>query len=837
MLSGPVCGDAEQTSPARLPTNYVMHVGATHLADLSSSLKAFWELESLGIKQEEPSVHDNFKGTIMFKNGRYEVSLPWKSTTTRLPSNRDLAGRRLDGLLKRLYHHPEVLQEYHAVMQEQLRQGIIEKVDETLQNTGNIVHYIPHHAIIRQDKQTTKLRIVYDASARGSGPSLNDCLHSGPKFDQSILDIVMRFRAYKVAVVADVEKAFLMVSVCEEDRDALRFLWVKDIEKTPPAPVVMRFTRVVFGVSASSFLLNATIQHHLEKYQNKYPNLVNTLLRSIYVDDVTYGADGESEAYQLYTLSKKIFTEGGFNLRKFVTSSPSLRQRIATDEQISDQNQPTFGTSSSVSEEDMTYTSGLLEGSGPGGQKVLGVSWNPVSDVLEFDIRTLAQSLQTMKPTKRNIIGFASRFYDPLGFLSPVIITLKVFFQELCKAKLEWDDPLPSELLHKWKHVVTRFHGTVISVPRYYFHSIDGSRACVLCGFCDASMAAYAAVVYLCVGLEQAHFVASKTRVSPLSQQTIPRLELLSCVLLARLITHVLAALETIIKVTLGSCFTDSKVALFWIRGEGKAWKPFVHNRVKEIRGLVPASHWFHCPGKENPADIPSRGVSPKELELSLLWRHGPDWLPRILSGERGEEVTMPEEYVVEMVKYQNITHSLMLSTRCHGIGNLIACERFSKLQKLLRVTVYVKKFVLRFKSFTKDNSSLVDWTVNAADIDQAELDWIIDCQTSLTKEAKFELGKNQLQLFLDHQKVWRCGGRLTKADIPYSKKHPFLLCKQHHFAILITEQAHVRTGHSGVKDTLTEVRSKYWFVRGRQFVRKIVYRCVKCRKLEGPQY
>ena len=173
VLSVPVCGTTEQTSPARFPTSYVMHVNATHLSDslphLSSQLKAFWELESLGIKQEE-SVHGNFKKTIMFKNGRYEVNLPWKSTHIRLPSNRDLAGWRLNGLLKRLSHHPEVLQEYHTVMQEQLQQGIIGKVDETQQNTGRIVHYLPHHAVIRQDKQTTKLRIVYDASTRGMAP-------------------------------------------------------------------------------------------------------------------------------------------------------------------------------------------------------------------------------------------------------------------------------------------------------------------------------------------------------------------------------------------------------------------------------------------------------------------------------------------------------------------------------------------------------------------------------------------------------------------------------------------------------------------------------------------
>ena len=331
--------------------------------------------------------------------------------------------------------------------------------------------------------------------------------------------------------------------------------------------------------------------------------------------------------------------------------------------------------------------------------------------------------------------------------------------------------------------------------------------------------------------------MTSKTRVAPLTQQTIPRLELLSSLLLARLMAHVIVALQTVIKVQLGLCFTDSKVALYWIQGEGKEWKQFVHNRVTEIRQLVPAANWSHCPGRENPADIPSRGVSPKELKMSLLWRHGPDWLRSIPSVSRSEETTMPEECAEEMKVKGMSSHSLLISTDSCGIGTVIDCGRFSKLQKLLRVTAYVKKFVLEFKAFVKSDKPHIDWIVTAADMELAELDWIVDCQKCLIKEARFELWKGQLQLFRDQENVWRCGGRLTKADISYSMKHPILLSKQHHFAVLVTERAHERTGHSGVKDTLTEVRCKYWFARGRQFVRKIVYRCVRCRKLEGLHY
>lgn len=200
----------------------------------------------------------------------------------------------------------------------------------------------------------------------------------------------------------------------------------------------------------------------------------------------------------------------------------------------------------------------------------------------------------------------------------------------------------------KRAEVVSQFQGIVITLPGCNFHSVGKPPAFVLHGFCDASTAAYAAVVYLCVGSESAHFVASKTRVSPLTQQTIPRLELLSCLLLARLTSHVLEALQTVIDVKVGSCFTDSRVALYWILGEDKQWKQFVRNRVVEIRRLVPVQHWTHCAGKDNPADMLSRSITPKDLDTNLTWRRGPDWLPKSSFKEVSDDLPMSEDCITE---------------------------------------------------------------------------------------------------------------------------------------------------------------------------------------------
>lgn len=140
-------------------------------------------------------------------------------------------------------------------------------------------------------------------------------------------------------------------------------------------------------------------------------------------------------------------------------------------------------------------------------------------------------------------------------------------------------------------------------------------------------------------------FVAAKTRVAPVGGMTIPRLELLSALMLSKLIDGIHAALETDLQLSDPVCFTDSKVALFWIRGAHHEWKQFVENRVTTIRSLVAPHHWKHCPGKQNPADIPSRGMSISDLADTPLWLRGPDWLR---GGDHLEEpdstVSVPEE-------------------------------------------------------------------------------------------------------------------------------------------------------------------------------------------------
>lgn len=111
------------------------------------------------------------------------------------------------------------------------------------------------------------------------------------------------------------------------------------------------------------------------------------------------------------------------------------------------------------------------------------------------------------------------------------------------------------------------------------------------------------------------------------------------------------------------------------------------------------------------------------------------------------------------------------------------------------------------------------------------------DTQRELVIQKDFHVLEQQLDLFTDDLGVWRCGGRLTESDLPYSVKYPIILPRDHYFTLLVIKQAHSRVLHNGVKETLTELRAKYWVVKGRSLVKRIISKCVICRRHEGLPY
>ena len=270
---------------------------------------------------------------------------------------------------------------------------------------------------MHEDKQTTKVRIVYDASAKSTGPLLNNCLHAGATLISETPDVLMRFRYHHVALVADIKKAFLMVQGAEADRDVLRFLWVGDPTSADPNIVVTRFNRTVFGVTSSPFLLNGTVRHHMSNYEPMNPQFVNDFLSSLHVDG---GKDSVPEAFELYTKAKSRMKEAGFNLRKWISNSKHLAQWIDEEEGVP------ITEASVISEEDKTYTQTQLEVDNStisSERKILDLNWDVEKDTFMFYFDWLVLFAKELPLSKRSVLKVVAKLYNPLGLISPLFVT------------------------------------------------------------------------------------------------------------------------------------------------------------------------------------------------------------------------------------------------------------------------------------------------------------------------------------------------------------------------------------------------------------------------------
>ncbi|XP_064469868.1 uncharacterized protein LOC135384600 [Ornithodoros turicata] len=194
-------------------------------------MRSFWELEHIGITDSKTELCD--KGEVMqrlgdsvkYENGRNDVSHPWKQNADKLADNKDTALSRLRSLTARLMKNQSLLQEYDTGIREYLKKGFAKVVTES-ETVTEPVFYMPHQAVIRNDRITTKLRIVFDASSRYEDQlSLNDRLSAGPNLNPDLTTLLLRFRLYNIAILADIEKASLQVSLSTKDRNALRFIW------------------------------------------------------------------------------------------------------------------------------------------------------------------------------------------------------------------------------------------------------------------------------------------------------------------------------------------------------------------------------------------------------------------------------------------------------------------------------------------------------------------------------------------------------------------------------------------------------------------------------------
>ena len=719
--------------------------------------------------------------------GWYETGLPWKANHPPLPTNETGSRRRLESLLKRL-RSSDRYSDYNDIITQQLKDGVIEQAPK---GTSDKEFYIPHKAVVKNTAESTKLRVVYDASAKESrtSPSLNDCLNPGPCLQNLLWSILIRSRFLPILLTGDLEKAFLQVRIKEAERDALRFHW-----KAPGSndTVIYRFTRALFGLTCSPFLLNGVLSVHLKSWESKRPELVKEIRKNLYVDDLMTGGATVTEVKEKKIQASKIFEDATFKLHKWHSNVKELESPSNNDEEI------TFAKQELGDKKQQT--------------KLLGLPWDKSKDSLSV---TLEQ--EEHSTTKRTVLSQLAKIYDPLGLVSPMTLQGKNIFRETCEARLPWDGELPQTIKQRGEEWCASLPSQY-EVPRSLAPHQEPVSAVTLHAFGDASKVGVSAVVYAVV--EQAHgttqgLVCSKSRLAK-RNLSIPRLELVAGHMAVNLLTNVEKEIDQSV-VSSVHCWSDSTVALYWINGKGD-YRQFVANRVAKIQSHTRVE-WHHVPTKQNPADVGSRGGSVLE---NNLWSDGPEWLK--------DPTKWPPKQVLEATREveeeKRTTKNLQaLTTIEQPVISDVFEELLGKfpLRKVLRICVWINRFV---KSCRVSSDNRKTGPLTSGEVEDSELWWIKRTQKEAKKDPEFEDIQLQLNIQSNESGVLECRGRI-EGD------YPMYLPRESIFTKKVIERAHLATLHGGVAMTMAKVRERFWVPKLRRLVkqvRKACYGCVRIR-------
>ena len=779
----------------------------------ADQIHQFWLSEDVSppettISELDAMVEQHYEDNICYdsSNQRYQVALPKNPDCQPLGESRPQAVQRFLSN-ERNIEKKDVSSAFNEQLQAYLDLHHAEKVpaEELLHSH----YYLPMHFVTKSSSTSTKLRVVFDASARTSnGISLNQLLMVGPTLQPTLGNTLIRFRTYPVALSADISKMYREVKLAPKDRDLHRFVWRPD----PSQPLEdYRMTRVTFGVTSSPYLAIKTLQQTATDHGGGLPIAQNHIRQSFYVDDFLAGADTAEEALQLVHDIRSILKHGGFNLCKWRSSSNTVLHNISE------------ALREKLPIKDLTD----LHSSYP---KALGLEWNSNTDQMSPCINVS----QTYKSTKRGIISDVSKTFDILGWISPTILSMKLLYQHLWEKGQEWDDTVPPSLADqhsKWRNELPCLSKQML--PRCYTILDSTISSQELHGFSDASLKAYGAVVYLRTTYDShpatVSLVIAKTKVTKKNPPTIPKLELCGAVLLTKLLKQVSTTLD--IPPNKVHAWTDSSIVLAWLDGHPRDFKQFVANRVSIILETTSPCTWKHVPTAENPADCSSRGLMPSELFQHNLWWNGPGWLHldpvQVPDQPARRTLPLPEVRVI---------HAII----CQPDISIQMEARTSNYHRIVTITAWCLRLYDRLRNGRPDPDNRGK-LLKGLELQQAE-HWLWKHSQARSFSKEFQALNKQhhiapssrlrsLNPFMGTDGLIRVGGRVANSSLSLSQQHPVIVDSKDSLIQKYFRHLHVCLEHCGPSLLLCSTGNRLHVLGARQLSRTVCSQCITCRR------
>ncbi|XP_039276065.1 uncharacterized protein LOC120349651 [Nilaparvata lugens] len=807
-----------EDSPAPLHQMQLICTMFAREEPLAEVMNKFWETEDVQINAKllspEDELCEQLYESTTYRNdeGRYVVALPFKPSAPVLVSNRKQAYRSHLGLLKRLENSSELKKKYDNFMTEYHELGHLELAKSASD------YVIPHHAVFKNKDPTQKIRVVFNASSKDTnGHSLNENLLPGPKLQSNIIQVLTKFRTYKYIVLSDCKQMYRQILLRPEDCRHQHVFWKPNYHE--PAKE-FELKTVTYGLTSSAYLAQRTLQQLVKDEGEAFPLASKVLTSQTYVDDLLGGSNNFSEAQTLISELIELLSLGSFELRKWNSNTPELIANLPAE---------------FLENQDCMFDDNATA-------KVLGIVYSPLADNFRYFISPFNGQI-----TKRTVLSFIARVYDPLGWLTPLIMLFKLFMRTLWSQQLAWDTEVPASLRAHWELItaeISRLDNVVI--PRLLACNRSTTR---LLGFADASEKGFAACIYIHEETENRYvncrLIAAKSHVAPLKTMTIPRLELMGCLLLARLLSAILPTLSEydLQEIRL---YTDSKTALDWINTPTYKLQIFVANRVQQITQLTKLESWHHVTSANNCADIASRGLTPAEIVSCHDWWHTTNAFRCLAT-----DFPVSNHLVSNIVPEMKTNPLYILATVEEPIENRLytAIERVSKFGKLCRIFVYILRFVNRIKPAryeyrckivkqieTCETPASIDTTACEAEIARKLIVHVVQRDKFQKEITELRAGKCPkhlltLQPYIDDYDLMRLSGRLEHALISSEARNPLLLPKNEHVSSLIIRHIHLQNCHAGPRTTQAAVCQQYWIISARNQVRRIIHQCVICNR------
>lgn len=669
---------------------------------------------------------------------------------------------------------------------------------------------VSHHAVINESSTTTRVRIVFDDSAKTTnGRSLNDLLCIGSKLQNDLNGVLLNWRIHKFVFTADIQKKYRRFDMHPDDAQYKRIWWYDENGE----PKLYFLTTVTFGTSSAPCTAILTIHQIAEDEKSNFPLAYHVLKHEIYVDDVQSGKNTVKETLVLRDQVIGALDSAGMKLRKWASNDIRILEGIPAEHQ-SNSNSLQLHNQDTI--------------------KILGMFWLPNNDCFKFKLKFDLPKIIT----KRSVLSTIARLYDPLGYITPVIIVAKGILKDVWKNEqiLEWDSTLLQELNIRWNQFANSLPLiNQISVPRWIEYNENYIKGVEIHTFCDGSTIAYATAVFLRLQYQDesihTHLLVAKSRITPTKPLTIPKIELNGAALAVRLTTWVTKQLN--IQIDRIYYWSDATIVLYWIRGDLDRWKTYVANRVTKILKYSKPEQWYHVGTKDNPTDCATRGLSPDQLVKHNLWWKGSNWLSESKSKWPTFDLTTLE-INGEDAELKPLKIHLHFTIHAESI-----IYKYSLYNRLIRMNAWVLRFnynfIARYHHQPRTTGPLLVKELHRSLLNIVRLIQLeafgadmtlINSQESLPNKCKIR----GLAPFINDG-ILQVRGRLQKANIPYQQKHPMILPKSHYFTKLLIEDAHIRTLHGGTQTVVPYLRQQFWIVDDKKTVSHQLKKCFECIK------